>query len=136
MVNYSQSQSNSRGEDSAASKDAGQLDSTGQAILKLLHRAAGAAEANSRQGLETAQRLSSQLHAAQGRIAELESELQLNRPGNTAPCGCPSLAAILQRTGSATFERSGTWSIGATPLRVASRALTAPSKAPSKSAGA
>jgi hypothetical protein len=80
MITGSQSQSTiSRGEDSAASKDAGQLDSTGQAILKLLHRAAGAAEANGRQGLETAQRLSSQLYAAQGRIAELESELQLNR---------------------------------------------------------
>jgi hypothetical protein len=80
MVNYSQSESTiSRGEDSAVSKDAGQSDSTGQAILKLLHRAAGAAEANSRQGLETAQRLSGQLHAAQGRIAELESELELNR---------------------------------------------------------
>ena len=54
-------------------------DSAGQAILKLLHRAAGAAEANSRQALETAQRLSSQLHAAQDRIAELEAELQLYR---------------------------------------------------------
>jgi hypothetical protein len=64
------------GEDSAASKDASQLDSAGQAILKLLHRAAGAAEANSRQALETAQRLSSQLDAAHDRIAELEAEVQ------------------------------------------------------------
>ena len=80
MVNYSQSKSTiSRGKDSAASKDAGQLDSAGQAILTLLHRAAGAVEANSRQALETAQRLSSQLHAAQDRIAELEAELRLNR---------------------------------------------------------
>ena len=80
MVNYSQSESTiSRGKDGAASKDADQLDSAGQAILTLLHRAAGAAEANSRQALETAQRLSSQLHAAQDRIAELETELQLNR---------------------------------------------------------
>jgi hypothetical protein len=80
MVNYSQSESTiSRGRDSAASKDAGQLDSAGQAILKLLHKAAGAAEANSRQPLDTAQRLSSQLHAAQDRIAELEAELHLNR---------------------------------------------------------
>jgi hypothetical protein len=55
------------------------LDSAGQAILTLLHRAAGAAEANSRQALEAAQRLSSQLHAAQNRIAGLEAELQLNR---------------------------------------------------------
>jgi molecular chaperone GrpE (heat shock protein) len=80
MVNYSQSESTiSRGKDGAASKDAGQLDSAGQAILKLLHKAADTAEANSRQALETAQRLSSQLHAAQDRIAELEAELQLYR---------------------------------------------------------
>ena len=80
MANHSQSESTiARGEDNAASKDASQLDSAGQAILKLLHKAADAAEANSRQALETAQRLSSQLHAAQDRIAELEAELQLNR---------------------------------------------------------
>ena len=80
MVNYSQSESTiSRGKDGAASKDAGQLNSAGQAILKLLHKAADTAEANSRQALETAQRLSSQLHAAQDRIAELEAELQLYR---------------------------------------------------------
>ena len=78
MANQSES-TIARGEDNAASKDASQLDSAGQAILKLLHKAADAAEANSRQALETAQRLSSQLHAAQDRIAELEAELQLNR---------------------------------------------------------
>ena len=65
MANYSESESAiSRGQDGAASNDAGQLDSAGQAILKLLHKAAGTAEANSRQALETAQRLSSQLRAA------------------------------------------------------------------------
>jgi len=53
-----------RDEDVAASNDASQLDSAGQAILKLLHKAAGAAEANSRRALETAQKLSSQLRAA------------------------------------------------------------------------
>ena len=47
----------------------------GQAILKLLHKAAGVAEANSRQALETAQKLSAQLEAAKDRIAELESEV-------------------------------------------------------------
>jgi len=47
MADFSQSESTvSRGEDSAASKDASQLDSAGQAILKLLHKAAGAAAAN------------------------------------------------------------------------------------------
>jgi TATA-binding protein-associated factor Taf7 len=55
---------------------ANQLDSAGEAILKLLHKAAGAAETNSRRALETAQNLSSQLRAAQDRIAELEAEIQ------------------------------------------------------------
>ena len=76
MADYSQSYSTiSRGENGAASKDADQLDSAGQAILKLLHKAAGAAEANSREALETAQKLSSQLRAAEDRIAELEAEV-------------------------------------------------------------
>jgi hypothetical protein len=77
MADYPQSESTlSRGDDSAASKDASQLDSAGQAILNLLHRAAGAAEANSRKALETAQNLSSQLRAAEDRIVELEAEVQ------------------------------------------------------------
>ena len=80
MADYSESESAiSRGQDGSASNDAGQLDSAGQAILKLLHKAAGTAEANSRKALETAQKLSSQLHAAQDRIAELEAQLQLYR---------------------------------------------------------
>jgi len=64
---------------SAASNDGSRLDSAGQAILKLLHKAAGVAEANSRQGLETAQKLSNQLRAAENRIGELEAEVQLYR---------------------------------------------------------
>jgi hypothetical protein len=80
MADYFQSESTiSRGEDGAASKDASPLDSAGQAILKLLHKAADAVEANSRQALERAQKLSSQLRAAEDRIAELEAEVQLNR---------------------------------------------------------
>jgi hypothetical protein len=70
----------SRGEDGgAATKDSSQLDSAGQAILKLLRKAAGAAEANNRQALETAQKLSSQLRTAEDRIPELEAEVQLYR---------------------------------------------------------
>ena len=77
MTDYIESESTiSCREDSATSNDASQLDSAGQAILKLLHRAAGAAEANSRQALETAQKLSSQLRAAEDRIADLEAEVQ------------------------------------------------------------
>jgi hypothetical protein len=80
MANYSQSESTiSRGKDSVASKDASQLDSAGQAILKLLHKVADAAEANSRQALEAAQRLSSQLRAAEDRIAGLEAGVQQYR---------------------------------------------------------
>ena len=80
MANYSEFESAiSRGQDGSASNDAGQLDSAGQAILQLLHKAAGTAEANSRKALETAQKLSSQLHAAQDRIAELEGEVQQYR---------------------------------------------------------
>jgi hypothetical protein len=77
MADHSQSVSTiSRGEDSAALNGANQLDSAGEAILKLLHKAAGAAEANSRQALVTAQKLSTQLRAAEDRIAGLEAEIQ------------------------------------------------------------
>ena len=56
-----------------------QLEFLGQAILSLLHTAAGEAETVSRQALEKAQRLSRQLQAAQDRIAELEAEVRLFR---------------------------------------------------------
>ena len=76
MANQSGSESAiSLAQEGAASNDGGQLDSAGQAILKLLHKAAGAAEAHSRQALETAQKLSSKLRAAEDRIAELEAEV-------------------------------------------------------------
>src|ERR1700746_3986211 len=52
-----------------------QLDKAGQTILQLLHRAAGVAEENSRHALETAQKLSRQLRAAEDRIVELETEI-------------------------------------------------------------
>jgi len=54
-----------------ASKDADQLDAAGQTTLKLLHKAAGVAEANSKHALEMAQKLSHQLQAAEDRIGEL-----------------------------------------------------------------
>jgi cell fate (sporulation/competence/biofilm development) regulator YmcA (YheA/YmcA/DUF963 family) len=76
MAILSESESTiSLAQEGAASNDGGQLDSAGQAILKLLHKAAGAGEANSRRASETAQRLSSQLRAAEDRIAELEAEV-------------------------------------------------------------
>jgi hypothetical protein len=58
-----------------ASSGADQLDKAGQTILQLLHRAAGAAEENSRHALDVAQKLSHQRHSAKDRIAELEAEL-------------------------------------------------------------
>ena len=54
-------------------------DSVGQSILRLLHAAADEIETDSRRSLETAQRLSHQLHAAQDRIAEPEAEVRLCR---------------------------------------------------------
>src|ERR1700730_4235560 len=53
-----------------------QLDKAGQTILRLLHKAAGVAEANSKHALDMAQKLSHQLHSAADRIAELEAEVR------------------------------------------------------------
>ena len=50
--------------------------SVGQAILGLLHTAANKAETDTQQ-VYSAEKLSSQLHTAQGRIADLEAELRL-----------------------------------------------------------
>jgi hypothetical protein len=61
----------------AAPDNADQLDRAGQTILKLLHKAAGVAEANSKHALDMAQKLSHQHRAAEDRIAELEAEVQL-----------------------------------------------------------
>jgi hypothetical protein len=58
------------------SKEADQLDSAGQTILRLLHKAAGLAEANSQNALDLAQKLSHQLRGAEQRIAELEADVR------------------------------------------------------------
>src|SRR5271169_672572 len=59
------------------SNDADQLDTAGQTILRLLHKAAGVAEANSQHALDIAQKLSHQLRAAEDRIAELDAEVRM-----------------------------------------------------------
>jgi chromosome segregation ATPase len=59
--------------DTGAPMDGGQLDTASRVILKLLQKAAGAAEANSRQALQRAEH---ELHAAHNRIAELEALVQ------------------------------------------------------------
>ena len=64
---------------SRQSNGADQLDAAGQSIVQLLHKAAGAAEANSRQALDVAQKLSHQLQAAEQRINELEAEAEAFR---------------------------------------------------------
>jgi hypothetical protein len=62
-----------------STRNTSQLDSAGQAILDLLHRAADAAEDNSRKALERCQELLQKFQAAEDRIAELESEVQQSR---------------------------------------------------------
>jgi hypothetical protein len=47
----------------------------GETILQLLGKAADVADRNSRQAIETAQRLSHQLRAAEDRVAQLEAEI-------------------------------------------------------------
>ena len=69
-------QSESVAQDRMATSDGDQLETAGQAILKLLHKAVVATEGNRRQALATAQKLASQLRAAEDRIAELEAEVQ------------------------------------------------------------
>jgi hypothetical protein len=51
-----------------------QLDAAGETILRLIHRAAGVAEENSRHAVEMAQKLSHQLRASEDRVAQLEVE--------------------------------------------------------------
>jgi predicted nucleic acid-binding Zn-ribbon protein len=64
---------------SGDSKNNELVDKAGQSILNLLHKAADTADQNSRQAVETAQRLAQQLQAARDRIAQLESELAAYR---------------------------------------------------------
>jgi len=61
---------------SAASIDGGRFDAAAHVILKLLHKTAGAAEANTRRVLARSEQLSNELHAAHNRITELEGEIQ------------------------------------------------------------
>jgi hypothetical protein len=56
-----------------------QLDRAGQTILQLLGKAAGVVEENSKHAIETAQRLSHELRAAENRVGELEAEVAAYR---------------------------------------------------------
>jgi hypothetical protein len=55
------------------------LDKAGEAILQLLGKAADVTEQNSRHAIDTAQRFSRQLRAAEDRIAELEAQAEAYR---------------------------------------------------------
>jgi ABC-type transporter Mla subunit MlaD len=57
------------------SKNVELVDEAGQSILDLLHKAADTTDRNTRDAVETAQRLAQQLQAARDRIAQLESDL-------------------------------------------------------------
>jgi chromosome segregation ATPase len=52
------------------------VDKAGHAILGLLHQAANTAESTKQQAIETAQKLSAQLRAAEDRIRELETRVR------------------------------------------------------------
>jgi chromosome segregation ATPase len=62
--------------DNATADRADPLDRAGLTIVQMLRNAANLAEANSQQALDSAQRLSHQVRAAEARIAELEAERQ------------------------------------------------------------
>jgi len=53
-----------------------ELDRAGHAILGTLHQAAGAAEAKYQRAVETTNKLSAQLRAAEDRITELEAKVR------------------------------------------------------------
>jgi TfoX/Sxy family transcriptional regulator of competence genes len=72
VIPFARSAQGARGDDT-------QLDRAGQTILDLLSKAADVAEQNSRHAIDTAQRLSHQLRAAEDRIAELEAEVEAYR---------------------------------------------------------
>jgi len=58
------------------SNEADQLEAAGQTILRLLHKAAGVAEANSHQALDMAKKLSHELRSAEEKIAWLEAQVR------------------------------------------------------------
>jgi hypothetical protein len=58
------------------------VDKAGQAVLGLLHQAASTAEATKQQAIEIAQKLATQLRAAQDRIRELETKVRYHADRN------------------------------------------------------
>ena len=81
MSDYSdfELKTHSRGKDGFPANRGDDLEASGQAILKLLDKAADTAEANSRRCLEAAQQLSNKLEIAKDRIRELEGRLEFYR---------------------------------------------------------
>jgi len=62
-----------------------ELDRAGHAILGTLHQAAGAAEAKYQRAVETTNKLSAQLRAAEDRITDLRQRSGITRKGQTGP---------------------------------------------------
>jgi hypothetical protein len=56
-----------------------QLESVGESILRMLEKAAGVTEENTRRALVMAEKLAHQVRAAEDRIAELEEEILAHR---------------------------------------------------------
>ena len=79
MADYSEPEPNTRGHNGFPSSRGDDVEASGQAILKSLHKAADTAEANSRRSLEAAQQLSDKLEVAKDRISELEGRLEFYR---------------------------------------------------------
>jgi hypothetical protein len=79
MTDYSEPKPDSRGRNGFPSNRGDDVEASGQAILKLLHKAAETAEASGRRGLEAAQQLSNKPEITKDRIRELEGRLEFYR---------------------------------------------------------
>ena len=116
---------------SAHSRRKDQLDLAGQANLSLLEKTAGAAEENNRRVVETAQKFSGKLRAAENRIAELENrnaqleaENQIYREkSERAEEWLRRIYSEIQDNVLITVEDSGTGSIRAISTASSSRSL-------------
>ena len=59
--------------------DGDRLETAGQSILRLIDKAAGVAEDNTRRAIATAEQIAQELRAAKDHIAKLENELDRYR---------------------------------------------------------
>ena len=83
-------------EEKAQEPDAVELNACGEAIIELLGEAAQVARMNEERATDVAQKLSSDVHAAQDRLGLLQREIQQYDKGSRFP-GRKVAAANLQR---------------------------------------